>query len=519
MASGRPFAYNTGSSIGGTQQVGDLAVGLPSGELTGLPSFWNGPDEDLGYVIAYSQPNGLHPTSLPEDNLALSSTYKGVDIVLSNNNQTAYQQFGYQMSVLGTTAIGATDRVMFSVLVSLAQPATLSDSHFIGIGYTSMNYQGNPYGAFPGNDGNSMGYCSDGTIWYNGDEYDSGFQTWGDDDVIDIAINNNVNGMWVRVNSGHWNNDPAQNPETNAGGIEIIGGPFYPVLCPGYEGTMIIQNKAKYGIPPGYNFLGNVTASVGFWRSKTETDEDFLDLVKNKTGQTFATGPEAKAWLNNNGYWTSYLPFPSPVLSLDAANYMSGDWIDSVGGKSFTLYNSPTRSTDNGGYFSFNAASEQHAICTSSLPNLNTWSVSVWHYYTGANTGAAPCIVTESFPGNTSNINYSLGNNNAPLSSGFFDGGWRITSLAGELQQNNWYYIVGTYDGATLKAYVNGSLISSVSYVGTPISSQGGIRLMRRWDLGDYWGGRLATVDIYDEAIGSDGISSIFNTTKSRFGL
>jgi hypothetical protein len=114
---------------------------------------------------------------------------------------------------------------------------------------------------------------------------------------------------------------------------------------------------------------------------------------------------------------------------------------------------------------------------------------------------------------------YSLGNNNTPLSSGFFDGAWRTTSLAGELQQNNWYYIVGTYDGATLKAYVNDSLISSVSYTGTPISSQGGIRLMRRWDLADYWGGRLATVDIYDEAIGSSQISSIFNTTKSRFGL
>jgi hypothetical protein len=42
---------------------------------------------------------------------------------------------------------------------------------------------------------------------------------------------------------------------------------------------------------------------------------------------------------------------------------------------------------------------------------------------------------------------------------------------------------------------------------------------MRRWDLADYWGGRLATVDIYSEAIGSDQISSIFNATKSRFGL
>jgi hypothetical protein len=245
------------------------------------------------------------------------------------------------------------------------------------------------------------------------------------------------------------------------------------------------------------------------------TDESFLELVLNKTGQTFATGIQAKIWLNDNGYWTSYL---SPVLSLDAANYMSGAWVDSVGGKSFTLYNSPTRSTDNGGYFSFNAASAQHAVCSSSLPDLNTWSVAVWHYYTGTNTGAAPCILTESYPGSTSNINYSLGDNNGGFSAGFFDGGWRVTD-GYSLTPNNWYYIVGTYDGATVKLYVNNALVDSVTYTGTPISSQGGIRLMKRWDLGDYWGGRLATVDIYDKAMNTSQISSIYNTTKSRFGL
>jgi hypothetical protein len=58
-----------------------------------------------------------------------------------------------------------------------------------------------------------------------------------------------------------------------------------------------------------------------------------------------------------------------------------------------------------------------------------------------------------------------------------------------------------------------------VTYTGTPIASQDGIILMRRWDLGNYWGGRLATVDIYDKAMNTSQISSIYNATKSRFGL
>ena len=63
MSTSRPFAYNTGSTISGTIQIGNLAIGIPS---SGFPStglqWWNGPDEDLGYVIAQSVPEGNQPT-------------------------------------------------------------------------------------------------------------------------------------------------------------------------------------------------------------------------------------------------------------------------------------------------------------------------------------------------------------------------------------------------------------------------------------------------------------------------
>lgn len=63
MATSRPFAYNTGSSIAGTEQVGDLAIGFPTGGFasTGV-QWWNGPDEDLGYVVTHTTPSGTQPT-------------------------------------------------------------------------------------------------------------------------------------------------------------------------------------------------------------------------------------------------------------------------------------------------------------------------------------------------------------------------------------------------------------------------------------------------------------------------
>lgn len=64
MATARPFAYNPGSPISGTEQVGSLSIGAPTSGFTSSPQYWNGPDEDLGYVIAQSVPSNNQPTPL-----------------------------------------------------------------------------------------------------------------------------------------------------------------------------------------------------------------------------------------------------------------------------------------------------------------------------------------------------------------------------------------------------------------------------------------------------------------------
>ena len=270
------------------------------------------------------------------------------------------------------------------------------------------------------------------------------------------------------------------------------------------------------------------TGSVGFFRTDNFDDNEFIDLVKVVSGYQATSAIDAKTWLESNGYWTSWY---GPVLSLDAGNTASYPgtgtvWTDLIDGKQFNLINGPGYDPSNGGKFYFFAPGGQYAQCNTSLPNLSTWSIGVWHYYDGSGSGSNPCILTEIYPGNSGQINYSLGNNNGEFSSGFFNGGWQVTDgwldnnfIGDSLTPNNWYYIVGTYDGTTVKLYVNNTLVDSTSYTGTPISSQGGIRLMMRWDLPDFWGGYLATVDIYDKSLNSLEITNIWNTTKSRFGL
>ena len=65
MAFARPFAYNPGTSIPGTEQVGSLSIGAPTSGFTNNPQYWNGPDEELGYVIAQSVSGNTQPTEIP----------------------------------------------------------------------------------------------------------------------------------------------------------------------------------------------------------------------------------------------------------------------------------------------------------------------------------------------------------------------------------------------------------------------------------------------------------------------
>jgi hypothetical protein len=303
MSTTRPFAYNPGSPISGTIQVGDLAVGYPTSGFTGM-EWWNGPDEDLGYVIAQSVSGDTQPTNVPEDALILSSTYKGVDIVL-NTNQSAAQIFGYQQSVLGETIISGTNKVMFSVLCNLLEPQTLIGSHLIGVGTTSMNYS-SQYGAYPGNDIYSIGFSDDGNYYYDGSVVSSGLPTWTDGDIIDIVISHGQY-WWIRVNGGDWNNNPSANPTTLSNGLTMNGVTnFYPVLCPSYQGIMTVLNYPKYGVPSDYNFLGNVSASVGFFRTDGYDDNEFLEIANLLLNSNYTDATLASSELTDNGFWNSY---------------------------------------------------------------------------------------------------------------------------------------------------------------------------------------------------------------------
>lgn len=121
MSTARPFAYNPGSILSGTEQYGTIAVGTgdnPYSENYGGLQWWQGPDEDLGYCIGTSVPSGDQPTPLGnigtvqfwrtdsfDDNqfISLSNTISNQNFSSSIEAVTWLNDNGYWTSYIGSS--------------------------------------------------------------------------------------------------------------------------------------------------------------------------------------------------------------------------------------------------------------------------------------------------------------------------------------------------------------------------------------------------------------------------------
>lgn len=204
------------------------------------------------------------------------------------------------------------------------------------------------------------------------------------------------------------------------------------------------------------------------------------------------------------------------TVFLDANNYSgSGStWTDQSGnGYNATLYNTPTYSSSNGGYFTFNG-SNQYATVSGSPLTLTSYTKSVWFY---RNLTTDNNLVSFSDPGG----HYMFFNGTAKLYSGHTAWTGFPTTYASTSNFTNfvWYNVTLTFnttDGMAL--YRNGALDSTYTAQKTAPTA-GGVNIACYATGGNLLNGRIAQVLIYSRSLTPAEINQNFQFTRSRFGV
>jgi hypothetical protein len=295
-------------------------------------------------------------------------------------------------------------------------------------------------------------------------------------------------------------------------------------------------------VASGYTIYSyDVTQTSRISYASPTTDSEFIRITNAKSGQNFTGVTQCLNWYATQTNYVAvnkdYEPIVSNglVLNLDAGftpSYTSSGttWYDlSYSGNNGTLTNGPTFSSANGGSIVFDGTNDY--VITPNSTTLNITSaitLESWIKSTAlANVSHGDGIISKgtSSDGN-SGVYETLTVQNGSFNTPFFR--LRIGSSTPTynpntpLTLNQIYHFVSTYDGSTIRIYINGvqsgSGLSATGNIETNIQDLTiGVRYNRLSD--SYFNGNIYLNRIYNRSLTATEVLQNYNAQKSRFGL
>ena len=242
------------------------------------------------------------------------------------------------------------------------------------------------------------------------------------------------------------------------------------------------------------------------------------------------SGPLSKLFTAIKGFTLNGLILRYEIS--DRNSYSGSNTVtDLVGNSNATLTNGPTYSIN--GYINFDGTNDYLSTNTSLNSKLSPVNTSliishfVWIY--PQDNGV---IVNESGD-TTPNDNVGWHDSQIEIAGGNLKFGlWAIGNALSSLNSSiptplyNWYYVGLTYDGSTLRGYVNGQLAGSKSVSrltpynnGGPVGLHYGIAAADNTSLGDGSSSKmkLGAFHVYNTALSQQQVLSNYNYTKSNY--
>ena len=106
----------------------------------------------------------------------------------------------------------------------------------------------------------------------------------------------------------------------------------------------------------------------------------------------------------------------------------------------------------------------------------------------------------------------STGTGNAPAGGGTFGGQDEFAGGSSALAANTWSYLAETYDGSTIRLYVNGTQVGSLAASGAVLSSTSPLQIGGDSLFGQYFSGLIDDVRVYNVALSPAQVQSDMTT-------
>jgi hypothetical protein len=226
------------------------------------------------------------------------------------------------------------------------------------------------------------------------------------------------------------------------------------------------------------------------------------------------------------GYrWTESKVITGLAADYDVSSYTSGSTLTDIASNiNTTLYNAPTYSSTGGKYLAFNGTN-QYAITNNLASKFSSTSISVvaWVYPTGNGVIASELNVASTASSWHESIIEITGSNT--LRVGFWNGSG-ITQLSTAITLNTWNMVCITYDGTTMKGYLNNVNFGSVNFSRQAAFVHGGngqqhfafgLNDATNMGSGAFGSFRLGDIQFFDRSITVDEIDRTFNLYAYRY--
>jgi len=323
----------------------------------------------------------------------------------------------------------------------------------------------------------------------------------------------------------------------NAGGGAAPNVPvkLYKRTTPNLVG---FTSQTNYNGHSYYRSTGSAT-----WTSAKTTCESMnghLATVSNISENNFLFNTWPSGWIGYyqdkvagytysepaGGYrWTEAQVTDGLSADYDVSSYSSGTVLTDIKSSiNATLYNTPTYSSTGGKYLTFNGTN-QYAITNNLASKFSSTSISVvaWIYPTGNGVIASELGVASPSSGWHESIMEITGSNT--LRVGFWNGAG-ITQLSTSITLNTWNLVCVTYDGTTMRGYLNNVNFGSTNFTRQAAflhSGTGqqhfafGLQDATNMGHGGYGAFRLGDIQFFNRAITVDEIDRTFNLYNYRY--